>query len=127
MKKKEERCEVPIAAMIDVVFLLLVYFIVTSTQVIDEAYVQVNLPGKSNLEKTSETLDVYVFDSGYELMGRRYDYQEIEKYFTGLAQVLDDPSVNIKVSQKAEHHKLVRLLDLLNKVKVNKFSLHTLK
>ena len=39
----------------------------------------------------------------------------------------DDVMVNIKVSLKARHHKLVDLLDLLSKVGLKNFNLHSLK
>ena len=128
--KEKENCEVPIAAMIDVVFLLLVYFVVTSTEVVDEAYVQVNTPGpviSPVPEDVPPTLDIYVLDEHYEVMGRKYDLTEMNRYLGNISQIMDDPSVNIKVSQKTKHEKLVRLLDSLNKVKLSKFSLHTLK
>ncbi len=128
--KEKENCEVPIAAMIDVVFLLLVYFVVTSTEVVDEAYVQVNTPGPvipPVPEDVPPTLDIYVLDEHYEVMGRKYDLTEMNRYLGNISQIMDDPSVNIKVSQKTKHEKLVRLLDSLNKAKLSKFSLHTLK
>lgn len=128
MKAKEkERCEVPIAAMIDVVFLLLVYFIVTSTAVVDEAFVQVNTPGPGSPDVKNPTLDIYVLDEHYELMGKRYNLAEMEQYLDNVSRVMDQPAVNIKVLKTAKHKKLVRLLDSLNKVKLTKFSLHTLK
>ena len=129
MKAKAERCEVPIAAMIDIVFLLLVYFIVTSTEVIDEAFVQVNLPGPVTepVSNPTDSMNIYVLEDHYEVMGQKYDLGEMDRYLGNISQILTDISVNIKVSKKAEHKKLVRLLDLLNKVKVTKFSLNTLK
>lgn len=126
MKNKSERCEVPIAAMIDIVFLLLVYFIVTSTQVVDEAYVQVNLPGPGP-SKPIDSMDVYVLEDHYELMGKKYSLEEMDNYLSQISQIMEDIPVNIKISKQAEHQKLVRLLDSLNKVKVTRFSLHTLK
>ncbi|MCM8525203.1 MAG: biopolymer transporter ExbD [Lentisphaeraceae bacterium] len=126
MKNKSERCEVPIAAIIDIVFLLLVYFIVTSTHVVDEAYVQVNLPGPGP-SNPIESMDVYVLKDHYELMGKKYSLEEMDNYLSQISQIMEDIPVNIKISKQAEHQKLVRLLDSLNKVKVTRFSLHTLK
>ena len=126
--KVERKSEVPISAMIDVVFLLLVFFIVTSTEVIDEAFVQVNAPGPVSGPATPmDTVDIYVLDSHYELMGKKYNSSEMEDCLAQIAQIMDQPAVNIKVAKTAKHKKLVRLLDSLNKVKLSKFSLHTLK
>ena len=129
MKAKAERSEVPISAMIDVVFLLLIYFIVTSTEVVDEAFVKVNTPGEGDTTDgpPQQTFDVYVLDEHYEIMGKKYNLTEIDHYLENIAEAVDDISVNIKVHKKAKHQKLVRLLDSLNKLKLTRFSLHTLK
>lgn len=129
MKDKSERCEVPVSAMIDVVFLLLVYFILTSTEAIDEAFVQVNLPGPTiePIEKTNPTLDIYVLEDTYQLMGKRYSLPEMDNYLVAASDAFDDVTVNVKVSKAATHDKLVLLLDSLNKAKLSKFSLHTLR
>lgn len=129
MKDKSERCEVPVSAMIDVVFLLLVYFILTSTEAIDEAFVQVNLPGPviKPVDNPNPTLDIYVLDDTYQLMGKRYSLEEMDNYLVAAAEAFDDVTVNVKVSKTATHSKLVLLLDSLNKAKLSKFSLHTLK
>ena len=129
MKKNSERSEVPIAAMIDVVFLLLVYFIMTSTQVVYEAYVQVNLPGpiEGPEVKPKDSFNVFVFEEHYEVMGNKYSLSEMDNYLSKSAQFLKGVPVNIKISKQANHQKLVRLLDSLNKVEISKFNLHTLR
>ena len=54
-KRAEEKCGVPIAPMIDVVFLLLIYFMVASTMEQQEADLSFQLPG--TVEQT-EPLDL---------------------------------------------------------------------
>lgn len=131
MKDKSERCEVPVSAMIDVVFLLLVYFILTSTETIDEAFVQVNLPGPPDdplkIKEPKNLIDIYVLEDTYQLMGKRYSLTEMDNYLVAAADAFDDVTVNVKVSKAATHDKLVLLLDSLNKAKLSKFSLHTLR
>jgi biopolymer transport protein ExbD len=128
-KKAEHKTEVPMAAMIDVVFLLLIYFVVTSTAIVDEANVAVNLPGSTKLppEEMDLTLDVKVLEGSYEISGSKYNLKEAENYFMRIANVSPDATVNVKVAKKASHQQLVLVLDRLNKAKLNKFSLHTLK
>jgi len=113
MKVKErERGEVPISAMIDVVFLLLVFFIVTSTEVTDEAFVQVNAPGQPEppveIEK-NPTLEIFVLGEHYEMMGKRYSHADMDVYLGNISQIMQDPSVNIKVSKKAKHKKISKI------------------
>jgi biopolymer transport protein ExbD len=128
MKKKlEHKTETPMAAMIDVVFLLLIYFVVTSTAIVDEANVAVNLSGHGSEENTDVTLDVKVLEGYYEILGREYNLKDAENYFIRVADLTPEATVNVKVAKNASHQELVLVLDRLNKAKLNKFSLHTLK
>jgi biopolymer transport protein ExbD len=129
MKKRiEKELVVPVSAMIDVVFLLLVYFILTTTKIVDEASVAVNLPGEGTIDiEPKMTVDVYVYDGRYEILGSVYTLKELTRYFSGVAKASPDANVNVKVSTDASHKELVLVLDRLNAAKLNKFSLHTLK
>jgi biopolymer transport protein ExbD len=128
MKKKErEKCEVPVSAMIDVVFLLLVYFIVTSTPTVKEAFVLVNLPGPTSSPSLGVSLDVYVLEDSYQIYGKTVNLEEAERYFETLAQGDLKISVNLKTDPAANHSSLVLMLDRLKKVEINDFNIHTLK
>ena len=50
-RRVQEQAEVPMSSMIDVVFLLLIYFIITQKEQISEAHLAVNLPTPSVAEK----------------------------------------------------------------------------
>lgn len=130
-KDRSEDAEVPISAMIDVVFLLLVYFIVTSKEVVDEAWVSVNLPGPPPPDIKMEpppTIDIFVQSDRYIYQGNDRSLDEMERTLMGLGAAMgQDVTINIKVSLKAKHQMLVLLLDRMNKHKLSKFNLHTLK
>jgi biopolymer transport protein ExbD len=131
-KDRSESCEVPIAAMIDVTFLLLIYFIVTSKEIVDEAFVSVNLPGPPppNQVETDPppTIDIFVQSDRYVYQGNDKDLDDIEKTLMGISQAMgDEVSINVKVSLKAEHQQLVLLLDRMNKAELKNFNLHSLK
>jgi biopolymer transport protein ExbD len=122
-------CEVPIAAMIDVVFLLLIYFILNAKEVVDEAWVAVNLPGPPvgpPPKDPPQTVDIFVQSDAYFYQGNRKNLEEIERTIMGFS-AMTEVTVNIKVSLKAKHSSLVLLLDRLNKHKLEKFNIHTLK
>lgn len=129
-KDRSEDAEVPISAMIDVVFLLLIYFIVTSKEIVDEAWVSVNLPGppppnQPEIEPPT-TVDIFIQSDRYIYQGNDRSLDELERTLMGFG-VMGDVTVNIKVSKKAKHSMLVLLLDRMNKHKLEKFNLHTLK
>jgi biopolymer transport protein ExbD len=129
-KDRSEKCETPMAAMIDVVFLLLIYFIVTSKEIVDEAWVSVNLPGPPPTEPVEPppTIDVFVLSEEYVYQGSRKDLDEMSSTLAGLGSAMgDDVTINVKVSTIARHKNLVLLLDRMNKAGLHKFNIHTLK
>ena len=131
-KDRSEEAEVPIAAMIDVTFLLLIYFIVTSKEIVDEAWVSVNLPGPPPPEMVEEepppSIDVFVQSDRYVYQGNNKNLEDMERTLLGIGSAMgEDVTINIKVSLKAKHEQLVLLLDRMNKAKLQNFNLHSLK
>jgi biopolymer transport protein ExbD len=131
-KDRSEDAEIPISAMIDVVFLLLVYFIVTSKEVVDEALVTVNLPGPPDPnQKPPEpppTVDVFILPDHYVYQGSKRDLSEMTSILAGIGGAMGaDAIVNIKVVTKAKHESLVLLLDRMRAAGLEKFNIHTLK
>jgi biopolymer transport protein ExbD len=128
MKKKENvKSDVPVSAMIDVVFLLLVYFIVTSSPIVEEAFVSVNLPGPGLEGEPKMSLDVFVLEDNYQIYGKVVSLQEAELYFAAVAQIDLKMNVNVKIDPAASHGQLVLMLDRLRKVQLHNFNLHSLK
>ncbi|NQZ56225.1 MAG: biopolymer transporter ExbD [Lentisphaeraceae bacterium] len=132
--RKEEKADVPIASMIDVVFLLLVYFIVTMKPTLDQAWVAVNLPGPTPPTVSEEIppppIDVFVHSGEYMYRNNSLNLAELETELRNVHAMHggdDDVAINIKVSLKARHAKLISLLDLLSKVGLQNFNLHSLK
>jgi biopolymer transport protein ExbD len=131
MKKKasSKSLPVPISAMIDVVFLLLVFFIVTSQDILEEAYVSVNLPGEGREGKPSEKipLDIYVRSGNYQILGKSMSLSELAQSLDKYKDLSSDMTVNLKVSPKASHEDLVLVLDQLSKVDFEDYNINTLK
>ena len=127
--KKKEKSEVPISAMIDVVFLLLVYFIVTMKTTIDQAWVSVNLPGTSEPKPNPpHSVDIFVQSGEYIVQNRVVSSAQLEDFLKSIkASNGDHVSLNLKVSLYAKHSRLVNLLDLLSKNDLENFNLHSLK
>ena len=132
MKKKAngKALIVPISAMIDVVFLLLVFFVVTSQDVLKEAFVAINLPGEGKSVKPLEAkmpLDIYVFDGTYKLLGESMTLQQLATRLVKYKSLDEKMKVNLRVSPDASHEDLVLVLDELSKVKFEDYNIHTLK
>ena len=109
--------EMPLSSMIDVVFLLLVYFIVTQKPVLEEVFLKSDLPTKPN-QAPPQLLVPLVVDvrdgdgkGRYGLMGRSVKEDDLFTYLDRVAE--DDPehTVIVNCGPNATHEKLVRLLD----------------
>ena len=63
-KRETESISIPMSAMIDVVFLLLVFFLVTYQDDIIESHVSVNIPSSSTAarsQNSSHLLEIHVY------------------------------------------------------------------
>jgi len=126
--------ETPIAAMIDVVFLLLMYFIVTQEEVIEDTFLQVNLPGgvppidftkeppppplKIDVMKLRENSDEY-----YHINGVPFHINDLREYLRTVAENNEKTTVIINCGPNARHRKLITLLDMCNEFGLTKINL----
>ena len=134
-KRRRNNCfksEMPLSSMIDVVFLLLVYFIVTQRPIIDESYLGVNLPGEDkgprppleppflievrNSSENHENEKYYMNDNAMEI-------SEIAEILERQARIFPERNIIISCGPNARHQKLVKLLDLSNDIGVKNISI----
>jgi biopolymer transport protein ExbD len=126
------------SAMIDVVFLLLVFFIVTHKDEIIEAHVAINLPSpsvpagppppKPQLLEIQIPPDEGEFVGIYMLMGSKpVKLETLEETLAGIASLDPDQTIIIKMSQQARQEKLINVLDRCKKVGLSKLNVLTLK
>ncbi|MEN9360125.1 MAG: Biopolymer transport protein ExbD/TolR [Verrucomicrobiota bacterium] len=137
-RRIQEAAEVPISAMIDVTFLLLIYFVVMQKEVKEESFVAVNAPSPGTQPITPPvTFDLTVQSDGYYFQGQPYArpeaLEEAMKFFEDNS--LPDPEmperlgtiVNLKLSNQATQEQLVQLTDLLAKHRLTKIKFFYLK
>ena len=72
IKKKNDETEINITPMLDIVFIMLIFFIVT-TSFVKEISIDVNRPTKSPIkeQKKSDVISVRILDSGQILIQER--------------------------------------------------------
>jgi biopolymer transport protein ExbD len=121
--------------MIDVVFLLLIYFIVIQKPLITDTLIEVTMPGESNKPKTSSApaLVINVLEEFkgnpekdlkyYRLNGTLWPLENIGELLEKSCSGEDGQSLLISCGPNARHEKLVRLLDICGKSKVKKMSI----
>lgn len=128
-KKPEPKPSIPIAPMIDVVFLLLLYYLVTSTLDKQEADISFQLPGvveqSDPLEMPDEQI-VEIDDEGQVVVNEyAYDspdasrFLELTAMLTRFKQASDankvDALVTLAPSDGTSHQVIVRVMDACSK------------
>lgn len=121
-RMKMSEAETPISSMIDVVFLLLIYFVVTQKPIIEETLLGVDLPapgGKpSGPPPTLFTIDVHkqaddpIKDLDiYYVNGMRWNFTDLKEQLKRISETTPDQTIIINCGPNARHQKLIRILD----------------
>lgn len=126
-RKEQEPVETPISSMIDVVFLLLIFFVVTQKEYKPESHLTVMLPAPSlsssdeppppQFELVIEANGRYIWSPGTP--GGPISYEDLcsrVKTLTSNPQNCGPkgPMIFIKVSRKAQSKHVIRALDVFN-------------
>lgn len=127
-KKGQEKIEVPMASMIDVVFLLLIYFIVTHKEELSEAHLAVNLPsgGSSQQSPDARLLEIAVRPGVIALRGKVMNEEQLRETLTRFGKTDPDQTVLIKVDSKARTGQLVTVLDICKAAKLTELNVVSL-
>lgn len=130
-RKSEDEVKIPMDSMIDVVFLLLIYFIVTQKPIIEDVYLSVNLPAPDTKPRPNEpppvlfTVDVHKrrIPNQYFVNGDPYMFEQLKDLLR--RQALNDPDTTIIINcgPNAKHKKLIQLLDACEVAGLKKLNL----
>ncbi len=129
-RKKKDRYQIqaPLTSLIDIVFMLLIYFLLTTNFMVDEG-IKIKLPqAKAAAPQTQQEITVYV-----DREGRAYlaDTEiSLDKLFTELkGQIGTDPDrlVVIKADRGTVLNKVVRVMDLAKAAGAGRLCLATEK
>lgn len=128
-----ENAEVPLSSMIDVVFLLLIYFIVVQKPIIEKTFLKSDLPSKGRSNQVIEHPDILLIDvvqqpqkDGHNYY-RMYDkWWQDKQLFAQLEKKAEDnkeATVIINCGPNAKHQKLVTLLDACAKAELKNLNI----
>lgn len=128
MKKRRKRrmsrdveVEVSMTPMIDVVFQLLIYFLITFSTPDVLAHLDISRPSpeatKAKSETPSNMIKIAIFadggkSSGYTINGRKVSLQNLEQMLARLAGISKEQSVLITCASQSFHGKLIHVLDI---------------
>lgn len=122
---------IPMSAMIDVTFLLLIYFLITRRDDIPEAHLAVNLPSPKTeadqVEERPSLLEIEVRPGALYLQKAPRTPAQLEATLRTLAAYDPDQTVIVKTSPEARTRELVQVLDLCRGAGFTRLNLLTLK
>ena len=129
-RKKRSRFTVkaPLTALIDIVFLLLIYFLLTTNFMVDEG-IKIKLPqAKASAPQTEETITVYVDQQGRSFL----ETEEISsaKLFDRLKERIGtqkDKLVVVRADRATILNKVVKVMDIAKAAGAGRLCLATEK
>lgn len=109
--------EIPMTPMIDVVFLLLIYFVMTMEP--PDVFANLNVftpspdspPPKEKPEEPPEVIKIGVFSDGYQFDGVTVTEVTLQRYLGKIGAVNKNTTVMILCASDSSHGSLVRLLN----------------
>lgn len=122
--KKRELISMDLTPLIDVVFLLLIFFIVASEFKKNETILNLTLPNSASEQKLVEKKEIMIEVSKDELA-----YNSTKLTFTQLKEKLStlkkDAPLTVKIDKEVKYERVIKLLDTLNSLNLSNLLLIT--
>jgi len=129
-RKSYENPKLEMTPMIDVVFQLLIFFLVTLKQEEILGHLDISRPAPDPNSKpetqVQDLLSIMVYKDGYVLQGKRVGLAELDRQLGRLAGLSSNVSVIIKCVGDSPHSLLIKLLDVCAKVKLTNISVFSM-
>ena len=120
--------QAPLTALIDIVFLLLIYFLLTTNFIVDEG-IKVNLPqAKATSPQVEEDITIYVDQEGQAfLQSKPVPQSELFNELKAMLSSRSDRIVIIKADRAVILNKAVQVMDIAKAAGAEKLLLATEK
>ncbi len=121
--KRREHLTPDLTPLIDVIFLILIFFMVSSTFKKEELALSLTLPRSESAanEIRKEDLNIELSVDEIAVKGKKVSFFELDEIFE---KTLDkDKPVNVRIDKDVRYSRIVKLLDLLNKHNLNNLAL----
>jgi len=127
-KKPRYGVQVPLTSLIDIVFLLLVYFLLTTNFMVDEG-IKIKLPqAKASAPQTEQEITVYVDREGKAYLGN--EEVSLDRLFERLRAMIggrENRLVVIRADREVILNKAVKVMDMAKAAGAGRISLATEK
>lgn len=123
--KRREPLGLDMTPVVDIVFILLIFFLVSSVFKKDELALMLNLPttGASKEIKSKQTIKIELSKDELALNGRKIDFKTLISSIVPLAK--SGKTVMFYIDKDVEYARVVKVLDLLKLHSINKLALIT--
>jgi biopolymer transport protein ExbD len=127
-KRKRFQVQAPLTSLIDIVFLLLIYFLLTTNFMVDEG-IKIKLPqAKAAAPQTEEVITVYVDQEGRAFLGT--DEVPLAKLFDRIKEKIgsrENELVVIRADRAVILNKAVKVMDIAKAAGAGRLCLATEK
>ena len=126
-RHKREDPKIELTPMVDVVFLLLIFFMI-STTFIETPGISVNLPQSSSrvVEKTEKEIKVYLDRDGNIFLGDQpLSWEEFRVRLNTYRSTAGNSTFVLLADREARHGKVVQIMDLGREVGFSKLAIAT--
>ena len=123
--KRRESLSLDLTPVIDVVFILLIFFIVTSVFKKEELALMLDLPTSNakEMEIKKEQIFIELSQNKLALKGIEVSFEYLEDNVKS-GKNKEDP-VSVRIDKKVEYQRVVKVLDLLQKYNLSNLALVT--
>ncbi len=125
--KRREHIVPDLTPLIDVIFLILIFFMVSSTFKKEELALLLTLPDakSASLEVEKEDISIELSKDEVALKGKKVTFEVLD---ASLVKVEDKKKpINVRIDKDVTYERVVELLDLLNKHGLNNLALENHK
>lgn len=125
--KRREHIAPDLTPLIDVVFLILIFFMVSSTFKKEELALLLTLPDANSAtqEIKKEDINIELGKDEVALKGKKISFEELDASFKDVIDKLKP--INVRIDKDVTYQRVVKLLDLLNKHGLNNLALENKK
>jgi len=125
--KKREILTPDLTSLIDVVFILLIFFIVSSVFKKNELALNLSLPNSNAKELKVEIkqLNIELSPTSLAYLGKKINFAQLDRQLANIKK--KDMPVIVRIDKEVKYARVIKVLDLLQKYSLNNLALVTQK
>jgi len=123
--KKREILTPDLTPLIDIVFILLIFFIVSSVFKKEELALNLSLPSSNakELEVEIKQLNIELSPTSLAYLGKQIDFTQLDIQLANIKK--KDMPVILRIDKEVKYDRLIKVLDALQKYSLNNLALVT--